>query len=117
MPINAASRSINLSDRAAENHDVQFLVHTRLAVPDAAQINPHLEEHLAFIRSLRDRGILQIGGPFFTQEGKSTGNGFYVLRVDSLDEARLIAADDPLHKSGIRTAIVEPWVQALDFEH
>lgn len=115
MPMNAASRSINLPDQLAKNHDVQFLVHSRLAVPDAAQIHPYLQEHLSFLRSLRDQGILQIAGPFFTPEGKNTGNGFYVLRVDSLDEARRIASEDPFHKRGLRNPGVEPWLQAIDF--
>lgn len=114
MPVTAASRSINLPDTIAENHDVQFIVHTRLAA-DLEQIEPHVPEHLAFIRSLKDQGIVSIGGPFFTVDGKNTGDGFYVLRVDSLDEACDIAAKDPFHKSGLRTAKVQPWVQALDF--
>lgn len=114
MPVDAASRSIGLPDDLAENHDVQFHVYSRLAVADVEQVQQHLGEHLRFMRSLRDRGILQISGPFFTPDGKNTGNGFYVLRVDDLDEARRIAAEDPLHKKGIRSPNVEPWVQDTD---
>ena len=115
MAVNAASRSINLPDCVAENHDVQFLLHTLLIGPDAEQIRPYVKEHLNFIRGLKDRGIVEIGGPFCTPEGQFTGNGFYVLRVESIEEAQRIAAEDPMHKSRIREAIVEPWVQALDF--
>ncbi len=113
MPVNAASRSINLSDEIAEKHDVQFFVYSRLAVADVEQLNPHLDDHLRFMKSLSDRGILPISGPFFTPDGKNTGNGFYVLRVDNLEEARRITAQDPLHKGGIRTPSVEPWLQVI----
>lgn len=113
MPINAASRSICLSDDIAEKHDVQFVVHSRLAVPDVEQLNLHIDDHLRFMQSLKDQGILPVSGPFFTQDGKNTGNGFYVLRVDNLEEARRITAQDPLHKEGIRTPSVEPWLQVV----
>jgi len=114
MPINAASRSIRLPDDIAEKHDVQFIVHSRLVVPDINQLNDHLSDHLRFMKSLSDKGILPISGPFFTPEGKNTGNGFYVLRVDNLEEACRITAQDPLHKAGIRTPTVEPWLQVMD---
>ena len=111
MPVNAASRSINLPDEIAEKHDVQFFVHSRLAVPEVEQLDHHLDDHLRFLKSLKDKGILPIAGPFFTQDGKNTGNGFYVLRVDNVEEARRITAQDPLHTAGIRTPSVEPWLQ------
>ena len=114
MPVNAASRSIGLPDHIAEKHDVQFLVHTRLAVPDIEQLKQHLDDHLRYMKSLSEKGIMPISGPFFTPDGKNTGNGFYVLRVDNLEEARRITAQDPLHKAGIRTATVEPWLQAIE---
>ena len=111
MPVNAASRSIQLPNDLAEKHDVQFLVYSRLAIPGIDRLNEHLEDHLAFAKTLAEKGILPISGPFFTEDGKNTGNGFYVLRVDSLAEARKITAEDPLHKSGVRNHTVEPWLQ------
>ncbi len=114
MPVNSASRSINLPEEIAKKHDVQFFVYSRLAVPGVEQLNRHPQDHLRFTRSLIDRGILPISGPFFTEDGKNTGNGFYVLRVDNIDEARRITAQDPLHREGIRTPSVEPWLQVMD---
>ncbi len=114
MPVNAASKSINLPDEIANKHDVQFIIHSRLAVPDVEQLNQHLNDHLRYMKSLIDRGILPISGPFFTLDGKNTGNGFYVLRVDNIEEARRFAAEDPLHKEGIRTPTIEPWLQVIN---
>ena len=114
MPITAASRSINLPDELAEKHDIQFLVHSRLAVPKVEQLNEHLNDHLHFTKPLIETGVMPISGPFFTLDGKNTGNGFYVLRVDNLEEGRRIAEQDPLHKAGIRTFSVEPWLQVMN---
>ena len=113
MPITKASKSICLADDLAEKHDVQFVVHSRLVAPDVEQLDRHLDDHLRYMRTLMDRGILPISGPFFTTDGRNTGNGFYVLRVDDLEEARRLAAEDPLHKSGVRSASIEPWLQVL----
>ena len=114
MPINAASRSIHLPDEIAEKHYVQFFVHSRLIAPDVEHLNAHLKEHLQFRKSLSNEGILPISGPFFTQDGKNTGNGFYVLRVNNIAEAQRITAQDPLHKSGVRSPSVEAWLQVVD---
>ncbi len=114
MPINTASRSIHLAEDLAQKHDVQFIVHSRLIGPSIDQLNQHLKNHLAFTKILAEKGLLPISGPFFTEDGKNTGNGFYVLRVDSLSEARAITAEDPLHKSGVRSYTVEPWLQVMN---
>ena len=91
MPINAASRSINLPDEIAEKHDVQFLVYSRLAVPEVEQLKEHFDGHLRVTKSLIETGVMPISGSFFTPDGKNTGNGFYVLRVDNLEEGRRLA--------------------------
>ncbi len=114
MPINAASQSIHLLDEIARRHYVQFVVHSRLIAPDLDHLNARLKDHLQFMKSLSKKGILPISGPFFTEDGKNTGNGFYVLRVDSIKEARRITAEDPLHKSGVRSPSVEAWLQVTD---
>ena len=114
MPVTPASKSILLPDEIAMKHDVQFLVHSRLIGTDLNTLNRNLEAHLAHMASLISKGILPISGPFFTEDGKNTGNGFYVLKVASIDEARSLASEDPLHKRGIRSFHVEPWLQVIN---
>lgn len=75
MPVNTASRSINLPNEIAEKHDVQFLVHSRLAVK-LEELNRLLNDHLHFTKSLAEQGILPISGPFFTEDGKNSGTVF-----------------------------------------
>ena len=113
MPITPASRSVHISDELAQTHEVQFIVFTRLVSSRNEQLHQHLDAHLQFLKTLRDKGVLGIAGPFFTPEGTNSGNGLYVLRVDNLDEARRITEQDPLHKAGVRIPTVEVWLQVV----
>ena len=114
MAITVASKSINLPDKMAESHEVLFLVYTRLAASSFDELKPHLPDHLNFIKELKTQGKLVMAGPFYTVEGKNTGDGLYVLKVDSLEEAQRVTAEDPMHKLGLRTPTVQPWVKDSD---
>ena len=67
---------------------------------DAALIGPHRD----FIARLRAEAKLELSGGF----GDGSG-GAYLLRVDSLDTARAIAAEDPLIVHGSSLATVYEW--------
>lgn len=60
--------------------------------------------HLAFLDQLRADGKLEMTGGFSDRSG-----GAYVLDVDSLMEARAIAARDPLTTSGSSEVTVHEW--------
>ena len=69
-----------------------------------------IEEHLAFQKSLEDKGIMFAAGPHWTDDEKTwQGEGMVVIRASSLAEARDIAARDPMHSSGARSFEVRPW--------
>lgn len=68
-----------------------------LAIPQKA--------HLDYVNALKAKGKLLIGGPVvaFTW-------ALQILRVDSLEEARMLAENDPAVKAGLFTDVnVEPW--------
>ena len=111
MPANAAARSIHLPEAMAGNHTVLFAVYTKLAAANADDLRPHLPEHLAFIKGLHAKKQLAMAGPFFTPDGRNSGDGLYVLAVDSLEEANKIAGEDPMHKHGLRSPTVLPWAK------
>lgn len=113
MPVNKASESIHLAEEDAKTHSVQFAVYTRLATSDVSKLHDHLAEHLAFQKRLYADGVLGVSGPFYTEDGKNSGNGLYVLRVDNIDQAKQLAAEDPFHKMGIRIGTVEPWLEVV----
>lgn len=60
--------------------------------------------HMTFLDGLRLAGKLEMTGGFSDKSG-----GAYVLNVDTLAEARAIAADDPLATSDSSTLTVYEW--------
>jgi len=70
-----------------------------------------LKEHLDFQIDLERRGIMFGAGPFWNDaEDAWEGEGMVIIRARSLAEAKVIAASDPMHKSGARSYIVRPWL-------
>jgi uncharacterized protein YciI len=70
----------------------------------------NIEAHLAYQRSLEERGIMFAAGPHWTNDEKSwEGDGMVVIRANSLAEAKAIAEQDPMHSRGARTFTVRPW--------
>jgi uncharacterized protein len=67
---------------------------------DPAVIAPHYA-HLA---QLRERGQLELSGPFTDSSG-----GAYLIRASDLDAAHAIAHDDPLHVTGASEVRVYEW--------
>lgn len=75
--------------------------------PVMANIKPHLD----FQVDLERRGIMFGAGPFWTDdEQRWEGEGMVIIRAASLEEAKAIAASDPMHSSGARTFTVRPWL-------
>lgn len=71
----------------------------------------HLQEHLAYQLQLERTGVMFAAGPFADDQGQEwEGEGMVIIRAQSLEEARQIAANDPMHKSGARTFRVRPWL-------
>ncbi len=72
---------------------------------------PELEElqkqHLAHITSMGQSGKMVIAGPF-TDGG--TIRGICVYKVESTDEAKVLAERDPAVKAGRLAVEVHPWM-------
>ncbi len=72
-----------------------------------AQMGPHL----AFQKQLEQDGIMFGAGPFADDDEQIwSGAGMVILRAANVEEAREIAARDPMHQSGARTFQVRPWL-------
>lgn len=63
-----------------------------------------IEAHLRFIDDLRAQRRIELSGGFGDRSG-----GAYLLRADSLDEARALAERDPLHVRRASTITVHEW--------
>lgn len=67
-----------------------------------------LPAHRDYMKSLG--GNVLCGGPLLADDGKSKRGGMYVLRAESAEEARAIAANDPFVKGGVfRSSDVSAW--------
>jgi uncharacterized protein YciI len=63
--------------------------------------------HLANIQKLADMKKLVVAGPF---GDNGTLRGIFVFKVDSIDEARSLAATDPAVQAGRLALQIHPWV-------
>nr|NUR36793.1 hypothetical protein [Sphingomonas sp.] len=64
----------------------------------------YIDAHYGFLGELRERGVLEQAGPFTDKSG-----GAYVVLAGSLDEARRIAEQDPLHLHDCSAVTVHEW--------
>lgn len=70
-----------------------------------------IKEHLDFQMSLEERGIMFGAGPFWDDaEQNWEGEGMFIIRAKSIEHAKEILAEDPMHASGARTFTVRPWL-------
>ena len=63
-----------------------------------------IEPHHAFIEGLREKGVLELAGPFADKTG-----GAYLLTADSFEAAQTIAFSDPLHRTNSSAVTVYEW--------
>jgi uncharacterized protein YciI len=63
--------------------------------------------HLANMQKLADMKKLVVAGPF---GDNGTLRGIFVFKVDSIDEARSLAATDPAVQAGRLALQIHPWV-------
>lgn len=64
-----------------------------------------LPAHAAFLDGLRERGVLETSGGFTDGSG-----GAYLLRgIEGVEEARGVAASDPLAVHGASDIVVHEW--------
>ncbi len=82
----------------------------RLAIIDAEKNAEYRPLHLEYIGELYRRGKIVMAGPFTDKTG-----GLVIYDVDSLEEALRLVEQDPVVRSGARTATVQEWT-VLDLE-
>ena len=85
-----------------------YIVQSRLT-GGAERLQSLLADHLRYLIELERQGVLFASGPHFDPAGALLGDSLTVLRVESLEEARAVADDDPLHRAGVREYEVKGW--------
>lgn len=78
---------------------------------DVPLLQATLPDHLAYQAKLEEDGILMLAGPMSDDTGElMQGVGLVVYRAASMEEARVLADADPMHKSGARTYELRKWL-------
>lgn len=77
----------------------------------AEEVKAVLPDHLAYIQSLEVSGDLVMAGPLSDETGaEMQGAGMLVLRAESMETARTLAANDPMHSTGARSFKLRRWL-------
>ncbi|MEU3891926.1 YciI family protein [Streptomyces sp. NPDC029041] len=76
---------------------------------DPGDTGPYMVEHLRHIIGWERRGLLFAGGPYLDDDGRPGDSALYLLRADSEAAAHALAAEEPLHRHGLRVFTVRPW--------
>jgi uncharacterized protein len=76
---------------------------------DTPELQALQKAHLANIRKMAETGKLLIAGPF--SDGGDL-RGMFVFRVETLEEARALAEQDPAVKAGRLVLEWHPWFAA-----
>ncbi len=66
-----------------------------------------IKEHVAYLKTLDEKGIFVSGGPFIDYKG-----GMVIVKAANIEEARVIAENDPFIKNGYETFEIRTWLSA-----
>src|SRR5262245_28026488 len=75
----------------------------------AGEIAKLLPTHLEYMIGLEKQGVLFASGPLAAADGAIRGEGLTILRAESAEAARTIAAADPFVVNGLRSFEVREW--------
>lgn len=79
-----------------------------LAPPEMLKLLP---DHLAYQKQMEADGRLFLAGPLSDASGEEmSGGGMIVYRAASMEEARALTENDPMHKMGGRTFTLRKWL-------
>jgi uncharacterized protein YciI len=70
-----------------------------------------LDEHRAYLRALRERGLLLASGPMQPRHG-----GALLLRVPDAAALDLVRDDDPFTRTGMAQYELIPWAPKIGLE-
>ena len=96
-------------ERGSLAFEVYVAVSTPVMGPEA--VREVLPDHLAYLQSLEREGRIMFAGPLSDESGDTMeGVGMLVLRAASLEEARELAENDPMHVTGARSYSLRRWL-------
>ena len=98
----------------------QLFIVDSVAAATPEEMQKILPRHLSYQKEMEAAGKLFLAGPVSDDTGTAmSGAGLIIYRVANIEEARTIAANDPMHKEGGRSFTVRAWLVnegALNFQ-
>lgn len=90
---------------------LELYVATSTPAKEPQEVKAVLPEHLAYQAELERSGSLAFAGPMSDESGENMqGMGLIIYRAETLDAARVLADNDPMHKTGARTYVMRRWM-------
>jgi uncharacterized protein len=89
--------------------NLQLWVATFRPTGGLSAMTPFLDAHIDYALGLERAGFIFGGGPILDAAGGPTGEGMFILRAATLDEAAAAAEGDPMVVAGVRSVEVRPW--------
>ncbi len=87
-----------------------YIVESNLVVSPAEMLE-HLPAHLEYQKQMEAEGKLFLAGPLSDTSGtEMSGNGMIVYKTSSMEDAILIAENDPMHIAKIKEFTVRSWL-------
>ena len=97
------------TERGALAWELYAVISTPTGDPEAVKAN--LPAHLAYQAEQEQAGHLVLAGPLSDETGEHMqGKGLIIYRAESLEQARTIAENDPMHLSGARGFEIRRWL-------
>lgn len=96
-------------ERGSLAFELFVVTSTAQAAPETLKEN--LPAHLAYQAQQESLGNLVLAGPLSDETGEEMqGTGLIIYRAKSMQAAREIAANDPMHVSGARSFTLRRWL-------
>ena len=75
------------------------------------ELQATLPHHLAYQKEMEEQGKLFLAGPVSDPSGEHMqGTGMIIYRASSMEDAKSIANNDPMHSQGVRTYTLRKWL-------
>ena len=96
-------------ERGALAWELYVVTSTPSGAPE--EVKSNLPAHLDYQAQQESQGNLVFAGPLSDETGEHMqGVGLIIYRAGSLEQARRIAENDPMHSSGARTFVIRRWL-------